>query len=91
MEKQWNKVRQIYNIFGEVCVELGIWKKKTWRRLLKMWGNLLQEVIKYGWLSIKVERGDNKCGKVFYKEITKWGKILMKYYKNVGKIQRGIL
>ena len=61
MGKQWNKVRQINNIFGELCVELGIWKKKkTWRRSLKIWGNLLQEVIQYEWLSIKVERGDKQ-------------------------------
>ena len=71
---------------------VGDMKKKTWRRILKIWGNLLQEVIQYEWLSIKVERGDKqKCGKVFYEEITKWGKILMKYYKNVGIKQRGIL
>ena len=28
MGKQLNKVRQINNISGEVCVELEIWKKK---------------------------------------------------------------
>ena len=29
MGKQLNKVRQINSIFGEVCVELGILKKKN--------------------------------------------------------------
>ena len=40
-----------------------------------MWGNLLQEVIKHEWLSIKVERGDKQ---------QMWESILWRNYK-MGK------